>query len=140
MRGMKLKSSWLESILFLGTGTSGQVPTIHCLTEVPMTCKTCSQAMEPGNRNRRGCTSIAITGQKLGSKRTFIIDCGKTFYSQALSLFKEHGLRKIDGVILTHGHADAMLGLDDLRAWTMNSVIQDTMHVYLTQECMDVLP
>lgn len=30
----------------------------------------------------------------------------------------KYGLSQIDAVILTHGHADAMLGLDELRTFT----------------------
>lgn len=93
------------------------------------------------DRNRRGCTSVVVQGTspKDGEQKTILIDCGKTFYSSALTQFPKHHLRKINAVLLTHGHADAVLGLDDLRAWTMGSVIQDVMDIYLTQECYDVV-
>lgn len=41
--------------------------------------------------------------------------CGKTFYMGALEFWEKKGLREIDAVLLTHPHADAILGLDDLR-------------------------
>ena len=47
--------------------------------------------------------------------RTILIDCGKTFREQAIEFFPKKGLRKIDALILTHHHADAIDGLDDLR-------------------------
>lgn len=31
--------------------------------------------------------------------------------------FPKHGISSLDAVVLTHGHADALLGLDDLRMW-----------------------
>ena len=47
--------------------------------------------------------------------RTILVDCGKTFREQAIEFFPKKGLRKIDALILTHHHADAIDGLDDLR-------------------------
>ncbi|CAG8443011.1 3488_t:CDS:2 [Scutellospora calospora] len=52
----------------------------------------------------------------------------------ALKWWPHYGLRKIDAVILTHPHADAMNGLDDLRAWTLHQIIQDHISIYLTDE------
>lgn len=44
-----------------------------------------------------------------------LIDCGKTFREVILNLFPKHGLREVGALLLTHGHADAILGMDDLR-------------------------
>ena len=43
------------------------------------------------------------------------IDVGKTFRENAIRWYPKHGVTKLDAVLLTHGHADAILGLDDLR-------------------------
>lgn len=51
--------------------------------------------------------------------------------------FTTHALQKIDGVILTHPHADAIFGLDDLRQWTMLGRVQDSIDIYLTQETFE---
>jgi phosphoribosyl 1,2-cyclic phosphate phosphodiesterase len=40
-----------------------------------------------------------------------LVDAGTDFRSQAL----RHGLSRLDAVVLTHAHADHVLGLDDLR-------------------------
>jgi len=48
-----------------------------------------------------------------------VIDAGKSFYEASLEHFPRHGLRTIDALLLTHGHADACFGLDDLRMWTI---------------------
>jgi len=36
--------------------------------------------------------------------------CGKSFFSGALEWWPKKGLREIDAVLLTHAHADAILG------------------------------
>lgn len=124
-----VKATWLEEVIFLGTGTSSQVPAIHCITDKNSDCVTCTDAMKPGSKNRRFCTSAIVRGSKQGcqgcpgTSSTILIDCGKSFYESALRYFPVYGLRNIDALLLTHAHADAMLGLDDLRSWTMNACI-----------------
>ena len=76
--------------------------------------------------------------------RNILIDCGKTFYESALTWFVEYRYKMIDAVILTHGHADAMMGMDDLRQWTMknspgNEAIQQSVPIYLDQETYQVV-
>jgi len=44
-----------------------------------------------------------------------VFDVGKTFHASACALFPQHGVQGVDCVVLTHEHADAILGLDDLR-------------------------
>lgn len=136
------KSQWLDQVLFLGTGTSSQVPAIHCITGNETECVTCHDAMKPGSKNRRFCTSLMAVGSRPDApdeKSTILIDCGKSFYESALRFFPRHGLRRIDAVLLTHGHADAILGLDDLRSWTMGGCIQGHVDVYLSHECMETV-
>lgn len=138
----RVQSEWLDQFIFLGTGTSSQVPSIYCVTDPNTTCMTCPDAMRLHSFNRRGCTcALAVVAPPASPKDTcnILIDCGKTFYQSALSTFRYFRLRRIDAVLLTHGHADAILGLDDLRAWTMHSCIQDYVDVYLTQECMETV-
>lgn len=47
--------------------------------------------------------------------RNILIDCGKYFWASALKAFPEAGVDHLDAVILTHAHADAFFGIDDLR-------------------------
>jgi phosphoribosyl 1,2-cyclic phosphodiesterase len=47
--------------------------------------------------------------------RNILIDCGKYFWSAALKTFPKAGIDHLDAVILTHAHADAFFGVDDLR-------------------------
>ena len=90
------------------------------------------------NKNRRRNTSILLKYKSTnGDLKTVLIDCGKTFYDSALIAFPKFHLRQIDAVILTHPHADAMFGLDDLRAWTMSGRVQKHIDIYLTQSTFE---
>ncbi|KAI9205561.1 beta-lactamase-like protein [Polychytrium aggregatum] len=152
----------VKDLIFLGTGTSGSLPNIYCLTAPVPECEVCLSAVgrtpkdpplaDPStpallpssvaftSKNRRRNTSAIVRYMHSdGMMRTVVIDCGKTFYDSALEFFVYHKLRRIDAVILTHGHADAYLGMDDLRQWTLGGAqasVQDSIPVYLTSETM----
>lgn len=52
-------------IVFVGTGTSGAVPNVSCLTEQPPTCKVCVSAMTPeGRKNMKKNTSLIVRFRK----------------------------------------------------------------------------
>ena len=99
--------------MFVGTGTSSAVPILPCITDPEQRCKTCLSSAEEDTRGNTSAVVQAKAGD--GAMKTILIDCGKTFYRDSLKHFPKRGLRKIDGLLLTHGHADAMYGLDDLR-------------------------
>ncbi|MCH96898.1 putative hydrolase C777.06c-like [Trifolium medium] len=46
-------------------------------------------------------------------------------------------IRTIDAVIITHSHADAIGGLDDLRDWTNN--VQPSIPIYVAKRDFEVL-
>ncbi|KAG5462497.1 MAG: hypothetical protein BJ554DRAFT_4883 [Olpidium bornovanus] len=94
------------------------------------------------------------------SRRNVIIDAGKTFYVQAIEHLPRLGVRYLDGLeektssppsekpgnprpdldrARTSVAADAMLGLDDLRGWTLRRAIQPTVRIFLTAETMSVV-
>jgi phosphoribosyl 1,2-cyclic phosphate phosphodiesterase len=93
-------------IVILGSGTSMGVPTLGCQ------CRVCTSA-DP--RNTRTRPSIAILWSDLESEqkvdKTVLIDTGPDFRQQAL----REAIQHVDAVFYTHGHADHILGLDDLR-------------------------
>src|ERR1022692_4312114 len=90
-------------LTFLGTGTSMGVPTLGC------DCAVCASAVSPtGNpRNRRTRPSVLISWED----HNIHIDTGPDFHAQAI----REGIRRLDAVLYTHGHADHVLGMDDLR-------------------------
>jgi len=91
------------TLTFLGTGTSMGVPTLGC------DCAVCTSAVSPGGdpRNRRTRPSIRLTY----NDHTVLIDTGPDFYAQAI----RENLHRVDAVLYTHGHADHVMGFDDLR-------------------------
>lgn len=78
------------------------VPTLGC------DCAVCVSA-DP--RDRRLRPSLLLRWHESGHERVVVIDTGPDFREQAL----RNGLHRIDAVFYTHGHADHILGLDDLR-------------------------
>ncbi|RHY28542.1 hypothetical protein DYB32_005886 [Aphanomyces invadans] len=96
---------------FLGTGPSTGVPSIRCLLSDKL-CTVCRDAHTNVNsKNHRNNPSLLVRH----NDRNVLIDCGKTFRDSVLRVFPAHKISHIDAVLLTHGHADACLGLDDLR-------------------------
>ncbi|KAJ3341940.1 hypothetical protein HDU93_003761 [Gonapodya sp. JEL0774] len=246
--GVRDGDAVLEDLIFMGTGTSSQVPNTHCLTHTPILCRVCFEATcfevrdtstgallargtsTPGHRpsaaetmlsgneyyaavmgkrnveplqsgpavvpptdlsagdavpgpagahqhlstgaahavtssspaparnhdglpprplvvwnhNRRrntGCV-IRYRPSKGAPKRNLVIDCGKSFYEASLEWFNRYRIRTIDALLLTHGHADAMFGLDDLRQFTIGPKgyrTQDHVDVYCNTETMNVV-
>lgn len=96
------------TLTFLGTGTSMGVPTLGCQ------CAVCTDARQPGSPNRRTRPSILLTygsHTETGEPYHVLIDTGPDFHAQATRL----NLGYVDAVLYTHGHADHVLGMDDLR-------------------------
>lgn len=87
----------------LGTGSSGGVP------RVGNAWGNCDPR-EPRNRRRR-CALLVERLASSGAKTTVLIDAGADLREQLLS----SDVRSLDGVLLTHAHADHIFGLDDLR-------------------------
>ncbi|KAI0932604.1 hypothetical protein AcW1_000320 [Taiwanofungus camphoratus] len=125
-------------LIFLGTGTSSSLPHVDCLTAPPgrKPCRTCLSTLTPeGKKNIRRNTSVAmrLRGQN-AENVTVVIDVGKSFQAAAVEWFPKYGLRRIDAVLITHAHADAMNGLDDLRGWTLHGAIQPYVDLYVSRE------
>jgi phosphoribosyl 1,2-cyclic phosphate phosphodiesterase len=89
------------TVIVLGSGTSMGVPTIGC------DCAVC-HSEDSHDQRTRPSVMIEWDGHRI------MIDSGPDFRHQAV---REH-IRKLDAVLYTHGHADHILGLDDLRPLT----------------------
>ncbi|KAL5773964.1 hypothetical protein ACOSP7_011521 [Xanthoceras sorbifolium] len=133
-----------SALIFLGTGCSSAVPNAMCLIQPSdPPCHVCFQVMSlPPERshNYRCNTSLLIDYcQSDGKHHYILIDVGKNFREQVLRWFTYHKIPQVDSIILTHEHADAVLGLDDIRAVQPYSATNDIdpTPVYLAQYAME---
>ena len=91
------------NITILGCGTSSGVPLLGCDCEV---CRSDS----PKNKRRRASILVEQGDTRL------LIDTSPDLRAQLLDARTAH----LDGVILTHAHADHLHGIDDLRSVNFN--------------------
>ena len=86
----------------LGSGTSLGVPTIGCR------CRVCLSS-NPRDKRTRPSLLLRYNG------RAVVIDTGPDFRFQAIRA----NLDRLDAILYTHGHADHVLGMDDVRPFTL---------------------
>jgi len=86
----------------LGSGTSMGVPAIACR------CPVCLST-DPHDKRTRPSIQLRY------NDRVVLIDTGPDFRAQAL----REGMDRLDAVLYTHSHADHILGLDDVRPFSL---------------------
>ncbi len=101
-------------MILMGTGTSQGVPVIGCK------CEVCASAYKEDKR-MRCCAYVEnesfspMSENRIPFPTTnLLIDCGPEFRIQALRA----GITRLDGVLMTHSHADHAHGMDDLRVFS----------------------
>jgi phosphoribosyl 1,2-cyclic phosphate phosphodiesterase len=98
------------AVRILGCGSSGGVPRIG---EGGPNWGVC----DPANpRNRRTRCSILVSRKGAEGETRILVDTSPDMREQLLAA----NVGKLDGVLITHDHADQLHGLDDLRVVTMN--------------------
>jgi phosphoribosyl 1,2-cyclic phosphate phosphodiesterase len=105
-------------VIFLGTGTSQGVPMIAC------DCAVCTSP-DPRNHRTRSCIHVIMDGLHVQ------VDAAPEFRLQCL----REKITQMDLFILTHGHADHVVGMDDLRRFC-DLRGGTAMTVYTTEEGM----
>jgi phosphoribosyl 1,2-cyclic phosphate phosphodiesterase len=104
----------------LGSGTSMGVPTLGCH------CAVCDSGDPKDNRLR---PSVLLSR----GEQNVVIDTPPDFRTQALRA----RLDRLDAVVLTHGHADHILGFDDLRPYNIRQ--HAAMSVYGNEETFRII-
>ena len=107
-------------VTVLGSGTSMGVPTLGCH------CAVCESANAHDKRLR---PSLLLSR----GEQNVVIDTTPDFRTQALRA----GIDRLDAVILTHGHADHILGFDDLRPYNFRQ--RAAMPVYGSEETFRIV-
>jgi phosphoribosyl 1,2-cyclic phosphate phosphodiesterase len=104
----------------LGSGTSMGVPTLGCH------CAVCESA-DPRDKRTRPSALLSYGG------RNVVIDTTPDFRYQAMRA----GMDRLDAVIYTHGHADHILGLDDIRPFNLKQ--RSAVPIYGAAETLETL-
>ena len=104
----------------LGSGTSMGVPTLGCH------CLVCESA-DPRDKRTRPSVLLSYGGHNV------VIDTTPDFRFQAIRA----GMERLDAVIYTHGHADHILGLDDVRAFNLKQ--RSAVPIYAAVETLATL-
>jgi phosphoribosyl 1,2-cyclic phosphate phosphodiesterase len=113
-------------VTVLGCGGSAGVPQIGG-TDGHGDWGACDPAQP---RNRRSRSSIVVEGE--GGQR-LLVDTGPDLRNQLLAC----GIGKIDAVLYTHGHADHITGLDEVRI--LNRIAARPLPAYGTEVTLDDL-
>jgi len=107
-------------ITVLGSGTSMGVPTLACH------CRVCS-SRDPHDNRLRPSLLLSRNGQNA------VIDTTPDFRQQGL---RAH-IERLDAVLLTHGHADHIMGFDDIRPYNLRQ--QTALPVYSNEETFRII-
>jgi len=107
-------------ITVLGSGTSMGVPTLSCH------CRVCSSP-DPHDNRLRPSLLLSRNGQNV------VIDTTPDFRQQALRACVD----RLDAVLLTHGHADHIMGFDDIRPYNIRQ--QSALPVYSNEETFRIV-
>src|SRR6266478_6108386 len=107
-------------VTVLGSGTSMGVPSLACH------CRVCSSE-DPHDNRLRPSLLLSRNGENV------VIDTTPDFRQQALRV----GLDRLDAILLTHAHADHILGFDDIRPFNIRQ--KSSLPVYGTEETFRVI-
>eukprot|EP00658_Telonema_sp_P-2_P045881 TRINITY_DN3392_c0_g1_i11.p1 TRINITY_DN3392_c0_g1~~TRINITY_DN3392_c0_g1_i11.p1 ORF type:complete len:285 (+),score=59.49 TRINITY_DN3392_c0_g1_i11:86-940(+) len=123
-------------VVFLGTGNSSGTPMLSCVVAATRSCNVCEEALRhPRSKNRRNNPSLLLCYEREGGTKYIQIDAGKTFRDSILCWYREFGVPGLDALVLTHEHADAVFGIDEMR------LVQRPrpMEVWASQQCLHAL-
>ena len=105
------------AITILGCGSSGGVPRLaggwgDC------------DPSNPKNRRRR-CSILVERGDMAGARTTILVDTSPDLREQLLG----QGIDRLDGILVTHPHADHINGMDDVRPLVIHNRKRIDIHM-----------
>lgn len=106
-------------VTFLGTGTSQGIPIIGSKHPV---------CLSNDSKDKRLRVSVLLEWDNY----CYVIDCGPDFRQQMLRA----GVESLDGILITHDHADHTAGLDDIRPFCFR---QGPLDFYASSEVFKAL-
>lgn len=113
-------SSTPLKVTVLGSGTSMGVPTLGC------PCRVCAST-DPRDKRLRPSILVSRAGHNV------VIDTTPDFRQQAMRA----GIDRLDAILLTHGHADHVLGFDDIRPYNIRQ--RAALPVYGNEETFRIV-
>lgn len=117
--------SELEAI-FLGSGTSHGIPMIGCR------CPVCTST-DPRDKRFRTCLAVRLPAETPTHGQVILIDMSPEFRLGALAT----GLERVDAILFTHGHADHIMGIDDIRRF--NDIARRRIDCYSSADTVGIL-
>ena len=117
-------------VTLLGTGTSHGVPTIDCMLDGYTRCpqKVCLKARSDPRHARTRASLLIEDGDA-----SLLIDTSQDFRAQMLA----QRVQRIDAVLFTHGHADHIYGLPDIRSYCRHQ--GGPIDIYGSPETLEIL-
>jgi len=143
------KKSNSSRIIFLGSGSSSGIPQPKCILEslgdeAQTECVSCMLAVSlppEFSKNYRCNPSILIdfSSDECSGRRYIQVDATKNFKESVVRWYPKHGIPRLDSLLLTHDHADAIFGLDDVRGLQSSSYVGPPLPIYLSQATLNTV-
>ena len=113
-------------LVFLGTGTSHGVPMIAC------DCPVC-RSSDPRDKRFRTTAAVLLPDEPPTSGRVILIDASPELRLAAIA----NDIRRVDAILLTHSHADHIMGLDDIRRF--NDIARASIDCFAQESALTVV-
>lgn len=114
--------------VIVGAGSSSSTPKVGCVVSHADCCSCKAATLDPRSKSHRLNPSFLLQLRQRAYQEdvqttragpdnliNILVDCGKTFRESAIKVLAPLRITALHGILLTHPHADAILGLDDLR-------------------------